>query len=55
MEKAQCRYLRRNDEQCTAEAAAPEADILLCTKHLSRAYRMVRAQMAALATARRTS
>lgn len=34
----QCRYLRRDGERCTAEVAAPDADILLCGKHLLRAH-----------------
>jgi len=37
-----CRYLRRNDVQCTAEAVDPEADILLCTRHLARAMTLLR-------------
>lgn len=41
-----CRYLRRNDERCTAEVADPEGDILLCTKHLTRAMYMIRARLA---------
>lgn len=36
-----CRYLRRNEAQCTAEAADPDAQILLCTKHLARAMALV--------------
>lgn len=32
-----CRYLRRNEQQCTGEAVDPDGDILLCTKHLARA------------------
>lgn len=39
-----CRYLRRDGNQCTAEAVDPEADVLLCGKHLARAYTMVRAK-----------
>jgi hypothetical protein len=35
-----CRYLRRNDEQCTAEAVDPEADVLICVKHLARAVKL---------------
>jgi phage terminase Nu1 subunit (DNA packaging protein) len=35
-----CRYLRRNEQQCTAEAADPDAEVLLCTKHLARAMRV---------------
>lgn len=47
----QCRYLRRNAQQCTAEAVDPDADILLCSKHLARAMELYRS---ALARARRT-
>ncbi|MFI0484868.1 hypothetical protein [Actinomadura sp. 9N215] len=36
-----CRYLRRNEQQCTAEAADPVAELLLCTKHLARAMALV--------------
>lgn len=43
-----CRYLRRNDEQCTAEAIAPDADVLLCTEHLARAIAIINAQTAAI-------
>jgi hypothetical protein len=30
-----CRYLRRNDEQCTGEAldSSPDAEIVICAKH----------------------
>jgi hypothetical protein len=34
--KVQCRYLRRNNRQCTAEVADDDSDILLCTKHVAR-------------------
>lgn len=34
----QCRYLRRNGEQCTGEAADAEAEVLLCIKHSSRVF-----------------
>ncbi len=43
--KVTCRYLRRNDEQCTAEVTDPAAEILLCPKHLARAIELVRAGM----------
>lgn len=36
-----CRYLRRNDEQCTGEVLDPNADVLLCGKHVARAMRLV--------------
>jgi hypothetical protein len=36
-----CRYLRRNEQQCTAEAADQEAELLLCTKHLGRALQLL--------------
>ncbi|PSL02875.1 hypothetical protein CLV30_109183 [Haloactinopolyspora alba] len=38
----QCRYLRRNGEQCTEEALDPEGEIVLCMKHCGRAMVMVR-------------
>jgi hypothetical protein len=31
-----CRYLRLNDQQCTAEALDPDGDILVCSKHSTR-------------------
>ena len=39
----QCRYLRRNGEQCTAEAldGSPDALIVLCMKHSSRVMQMI--------------
>jgi hypothetical protein len=37
-----CRYLRRNEQQCTAEAVDPDAEVLLCSKHLARAMRLFR-------------
>ncbi|MBA9002030.1 hypothetical protein [Thermomonospora cellulosilytica] len=39
----QCRYLRRNGEQCTAEALDPSADILICSKHAARTMQLIRA------------
>ena len=41
-----CRYLRRDANQCTAEAVDPDAEILLCTKHLARALELVQIHMA---------
>ncbi|WP_141579673.1 hypothetical protein [Actinomadura sp. WMMA1423] len=38
-----CRYLRQNDEQCTAEVLDPEADVLLCLKHSARVVEHARA------------
>ena len=37
-----CRYQRRNNELCTGEAVDPDADILICQKHLARAVALVR-------------
>jgi hypothetical protein len=37
-----CRYLRRNDEQCTGEAIDPNADVLICSKHAARVMALVR-------------
>lgn len=39
-----CRYLRLSGEQCTGEAADPQGDVLLCTKHLARAVALVQAR-----------
>lgn len=38
-----CRYLRRNDEYCTAEALDPdpEAEILICAKHAAKVMRLI--------------
>lgn len=36
-----CRYLDTHRDQCTAEAVDPGADILLCTAHLARAWRLI--------------
>lgn len=36
-----CRYLKPNNHQCTAEAADPDSDMLLCFKHLQWAYEVV--------------
>lgn len=41
-----CRYLRRGAAgQCTAEAADPEAEVLLCTRHLSLAMELLKGQI----------
>jgi hypothetical protein len=37
-----CRYLRRNDQQCTAEAVDETGEVLLCTKHLGRALELLK-------------
>jgi hypothetical protein len=39
----QCRYLRRNDQQCTAEAidGRPDALIHLCAKHAGRVMELI--------------
>ncbi|MCW2904186.1 MAG: hypothetical protein JWO67_6451 [Streptosporangiaceae bacterium] len=36
-----CRYLRRSGDQCTAEVAEPDGEILLCTKHISLTLELV--------------
>ncbi|WP_165959106.1 hypothetical protein [Actinomadura sp. KC345] len=41
-----CRYLRKNDQQCTAEAVDPNAEVLLCTKHMARVVEHARATYA---------
>lgn len=38
-----CRYLRLSGEQCTGEAADPQADVLLCLKHMARVVEHARA------------
>lgn len=48
----QCRYLRQNEQRCTAEVVDPDADILLCTKHLARAMALITAARAARKTVR---
>lgn len=40
-----CRVIRRNGNQCTAEAVDPEADLLICTEHLARALRLIQTTM----------
>lgn len=40
-----CRYMRRNGEQCTAEAIDPDGLILICAKHAGRVMVMVKARM----------
>ncbi|MFI6329870.1 hypothetical protein ACIBBG_16405 [Micromonospora chersina] len=42
-----CRYLRRNNAQCTAEAVDPDGQVLLCTKHLARALQLIRVHLPA--------
>lgn len=46
-----CRYLRRNEQQCTAEVVDELGEILLCTKHLGRAMELLNRHSAALAQA----
>ena len=36
-----CHYLNRGRVQCTAEAVDSDADILLCTHHLTRALQLI--------------
>lgn len=36
-----CRMLDKRGNQCTAEAVSPDAEILVCTRHLGQAYRLV--------------
>ena len=52
---ARCRYLRRNDEQCTAEAIDPDADILICAKHAARVMRLIATQRETARRAPRSS
>lgn len=41
-----CRYLEAGDNRCTAEAVDPDAEIILCEKHLARALRVVQERLA---------
>lgn len=36
-----CRYLRRNEEQCTAEVVDEHGELLICAKHLARAMELL--------------
>ncbi|MDV7221018.1 hypothetical protein [Streptomyces prunicolor] len=36
-----CRILNRNGNQCTAEAVDPSAELLICTRHLAEAQRLI--------------
>lgn len=36
-----CRYLKAYNTQCTAEAVAPDAELLLCARHLAAAQRLI--------------
>lgn len=38
-----CRYLNRHADQCTGEAVQPDAEVLLCTRHLAAAIEFLRA------------
>jgi hypothetical protein len=42
-----CRYLRRNEEQCTAEAldSSPDAEIVICQKHAAAVLDLVNARL----------
>lgn len=36
-----CRVLNRHGNQCTAEAVDPTAELLICTRHLAAAQRLI--------------
>lgn len=36
-----CRVLNRNANQCTAEAVDPDAELLICVRHLAEAQRLI--------------
>lgn len=38
-----CRYLKSYNTQCTAEAVAADAEIILCSRHLAAAQRAIHA------------
>jgi hypothetical protein len=40
--KTTCRYLKAYRTQCTTEALTPDADVLLCARHLAAAQRVFR-------------
>jgi hypothetical protein len=40
-----CRYLTRDGNQCTGEAADAEGEITLCLKHLARAFELIQHRM----------
>lgn len=37
-----CRYLRRNGDQCTAEAVDPDHEFVVCIRHLALAMELLR-------------
>jgi hypothetical protein len=37
-----CRYVDRNGNRCTGEATDPEAELLLCIRHMACALELVR-------------
>jgi hypothetical protein len=39
-----CRVLNRRGNQCTAEAVQADAELLICTRHLAEAMRLVNAR-----------
>lgn len=39
-----CRYLRRNEAQCTAEVVDEQGEALLCSKHVARVIQMLGAR-----------
>jgi hypothetical protein len=36
-----CRVLNRHSNQCTGEAVDPEAELLICARHLAEAQRLI--------------
>ena len=43
-----CRYLRRNGEQCTAEAidGDPDSEVVICQKHAAAVMRQINERLA---------
>lgn len=43
-----CRYLRRNDEQCTGEAidGGPDSEVVICQKHAAAVMRQIQDRLA---------
>jgi hypothetical protein len=49
--KTTCRYLKAFGHQCTGEAVDPDAEILLCVRHLAEAQRLIASALSGKASA----
>ena len=47
--KTRCRYLKRDGNQCTAEAVDDTADVLLCAKHVALVMELLKDRLGAAA------